>query len=373
MGQHLILSVVGARPNFMKIAPIHREIARTHGLAHFLVHTGQHYDDALSRQFFNDLDIPEADINLQVGSGLHGEQTGEMLKRLESVFIRKKPDIVLVVGDVNSTLAASLAAAKLHIPIAHVEAGLRSFDRRMPEEINRVLTDALADLLFVTEEAGMKHLEREGIPREKCHLVGDVMIDSVLHALPAARERAAPRKEEMGSAYAVMTLHRPSNVDDPEQLASIVRALGAAPRTIPILFPVHPRTAERLEAFELLDTIKAYPHIHLLPPLGYLEFLGLLESARFTLTDSGGIQSEAAFLGVPCLTMRDTTERPQTVERGFNHLLGTNASIIPEAIHRILADERKPPVPLPLSDGKASQRIIRIIQNRLAERTASGS
>lgn len=361
-----ILSVVGARPNFMKIAPILQHIHQTPGLRSYLVHTGQHYDDRLSRQFFHDLEIPEADINLEVGSGGHGAQTGEVMKRLEPVLQQIEPDLVLVVGDVNSTLAAAVVAAKLHIPVAHVEAGLRSFDRRMPEEINRVVTDVLSSLLFVSEPVGVTHLTHEGIPTDRIFLVGDVMIDSVTRALPRALKAGASIRGQLSDdPYAILTLHRPSNVDDPAQLERIVGQLETLAGPLQLLFPVHPRTELRLRSLGLYDRLAAHPSIRMLPPLGYLEFLGLLANARLVLTDSGGIQSEAAYLKVPCLTLRDTTERPETVTIGANRLLGTDPTAIGPAVRDVLASREPPPVPPALMDGFAAQRIVAILNTWL--------
>lgn len=375
-----IICVVGARPNFMKIAPILRSLHGLPGLRTRLIHTGQHYDDRLSRQFFEDLELPDPDLNLEVGSGSHGIQTGEMMKRLEPVFEQEKPVLVLVVGDVNSTLAAALVASKLQIPIAHVEAGLRSFDRSMPEEINRVVTDVLSTFLFVTEPAGLEHLTREGIPPERIHLVGDVMIDAVRHCLPRARQAAAQRWPSLSPrGYAMITLHRPVNVDRPEQLTKLVQSFETlltsqgsmrAAELPTLLFPVHPRTQARLEKFGLLQRLEQLPKLVLLPPLGYLEFLGLLEGARFVLTDSGGIQSEACFLRVPCLTLRDTTERPETVEAGANLLLGDDPSVIPAAVEELLRKPMPGPPPPARMDGEAAPRIVEVLHQWLKQSEA---
>lgn len=361
-----ILSVVGARPNFMKIAPILHVLERYPEVRSYLVHTGQHYDDRLSHQFFVDLDIPPADINLEVGSMDHGAQTGEMMKRLEPVMQREKPDLLLVVGDVNSTIAGALVASKLHIPIAHIESGLRSFDRRMPEEINRVVTDVLSDLLFVTEPAGVQNLEREGISHDRIFLVGDVMVDSVARTLPRALAASASLRSSVSTpAYAIITLHRPANVDAPERLEAIVAALEQTPKDLTLFFPVHPRTEARLRATGLQGRLEALPHLRLMPPLGYLEFLGLLARARFALTDSGGIQSEAAYLRVPCLTLRDTTERPETVELGANRLLGTDPTAIGPAVAEALQQPAQGPVPSSLMDGRAAERIVEVLLRRI--------
>jgi UDP-N-acetylglucosamine 2-epimerase (non-hydrolysing) len=282
-----------------------------------LVHTGQHYDENLSNIFFRQMGIPDPHINLGVGSGTHAEQTAEILKRVEPLLFEKQPDFVLVVGDVNSTIAVSLAAAKLGIPVAHVEAGLRSFDRSMPEEINRVLTDALAEHLFATEDDAVENLLKEGRPRELIHLVGNVMIDSLLHFLPFAQQSRIGddlglRNGKGWQSFGVLTLHRPSNVDSTEKLAEIIGAIDTIAQQVPILFPVHPRTQQRLTQ----SGIKHHPQLRLMPPLGYLDFLCLLSRATLALTDSGGIQEETTALGVPCLTLRENTERPVTVTQG---------------------------------------------------------
>lgn len=346
----------------MKIAPILRQLQARPEIRSFLVHTGQHYDDQLSRQFFIDLALPEPDVNLEVGSGGHGAQTGEMMKRLEAVFEAEKPALVLVVGDVNSTIAAALVASKLHIPLAHIEAGLRSFDRRMPEEINRVVTDVLSDLLFVTEPVGMTHLAQEGIPASRVHLVGDVMIDSVMAALPHAREAVSRELSWLPPGpFGLVTLHRPSNVDEPKQLQGILEALRAVSPRLPLLFPVHPRTRARIAQFGLQPLLDQIPQLTLLPPLGYLVFLGLLDRARLVLTDSGGVQSEATFLRLPCLTLRDTTERPETVEVGANHLLGVDPRAIEPAVDAVLNGTYPAPHVPALMDGRAAERIVTVL------------
>ncbi len=365
-----ILFVVGARPNFVKVAPILHALSTCTGLSHYLVHTGQHYDERLSHRFFRDLSIPEPDVNLDVGSADHGVQTGEIMVRLEPVVKSVRPCCTLVLGDVNSTLAGALVAAKQQVPLAHVEAGLRSFDRRMPEEVNRVVTDVLSDLLFVTEPAGVDNLIREGISRDRIHLVGDVMVDAASHHLPRAREASAPLRARLGGIpYGLLTLHRPSNVDDPRRLTRIVAQLETVCGDLPLVFPVHPRTRKRLQDFGLMERTAAIPNLHLLPPLGYLEFLGMLESARLVLTDSGGIQAEATFLRVPCLTLRDTTERPDTITFGPNRLLGADPEVIPSAVREVLSRQEPPPAPPALMDGHASDRIVQILVDRFADQT----
>ncbi|MBN2491969.1 MAG: UDP-N-acetylglucosamine 2-epimerase (non-hydrolyzing) [Planctomycetes bacterium] len=351
--------VAGARPNFVKVAPVLRAL-RGRGVEVRLVHTGQHYDDAMSRAFFRDLGIPAPEVDLGVGSGPHGAQTGRVLERFEADLVAHPADAVVVVGDVNSTLAAALAAAKLEVPVAHVEAGLRSFDRAMPEELNRLLTDRIADWLFVTETSGVRNLEREGIPAARIFLVGNVMIDSLEAARrawqAAGRAPAAPAQ----GAYAVMTLHRPANVDRADILAGILDAVGELAGRLPVVFPVHPRTAERLAAFGLGPRLAAAPGLATTAPMGYLEFLGLLAGARLILTDSGGAQEEALVLGVPCVTLRESTERPVTVAMGGNRLVGSDPARIRVGIEAALAVGGAPRRP-PLWDGRAAERIADIL------------
>ncbi len=361
-GGYRIINIVGARPNLPKIAPLIREMQRHPEIEPVLVHTGQHYDENLSNIFFRQMGIPDPHINLGVGSGTHAVQTAEILKRVEPLLLEKQPDLVLVVGDVNSTIAVSLAAAKLGIPVAHVEAGLRSFDRSMPEEINRVLTDALAAYLFATEDAALENLLKEGRPRELIHLVGNVMIDSLLHFLPFAQQSSIG--DELGlrngkgwQSFAVLTLHRPSNVDSTEKLAEIIGAIDTIAQQVPIVFPVHPRTQQRFAQ----SGIKHHPQLRLIPSLGYLDFLCLLSKAMLTLTDSGGIQEETTALGVPCLTLRENTERPVTVSCGTNVLVGTNPSKIVAAAEQILRGDGKKGRTPPLWDGHAAERIVEIL------------
>ena len=376
-----LLSVVGARPNFMKIAPIVAELKKHPAIEHCLVHSGQHYDELLSGNFFADLGLPQPDVNLQVGSGSHAAQTAEIMKRIEPVLLDYKPQMVLVVGDVNSTLAAALTAAKLGIGVAHIEAGLRSFDMTMPEEINRKLTDAVSSLLFVTEQSGVENLKREGAPPEKIFLVGNIMIDSLLrHREIASRspllDRLGMRRLGMrqnGSScrpYGVLTLHRPSNVDDPETLHGILRAVSALAAELPIFFPVHPRTRKNIESFGLLHYLASAAGrndagIVPLDPLGYFDFLSLNDRARIVLTDSGGIQEETTVLGVPCLTLRENTERPATVEHGSNQVVGVDSGRILAAARSILSNPTRPPRRPPLWDGKAAPRIVAILREHL--------
>jgi UDP-N-acetylglucosamine 2-epimerase (non-hydrolysing) len=357
-----IINIVGARPNLPKIAPLIREMQRHPEIEPVLVHTGQHYDEALSDIFFRQMGIPTPHVNLEVGSGSHAAQTAEVLKRVEPVLIEQQPDLVLVVGDVNSTMAVSLAAVKLGIPVAHVEAGLRSFDRSMPEEINRVLTDALADFLFVTEEDAIQHLLKEGRPRESIYLVGNVMIDALRHFLPVAQKSRIGEDLDLKNAanwqrFGVLTLHRPSNVDSTEKLAEILGAIDAIAAQIPVIFPVHPRTQQRLTQ----AGIKTHPQLKLIPPVGYLDFLCLLSKATLVLTDSGGIQEETTALGVPCLTLRENTERPITISEGTNLLIGTDPAKILVAAQHILAGKGKAGRIPPFWDGHAAERIVEVL------------
>jgi UDP-N-acetylglucosamine 2-epimerase (non-hydrolysing) len=363
-----ILCVVGARPNFIKIAPLMRELLRNGSpFRATLVHTGQHYDGAMKASFFQQLDIPEPDLDLEVGSGSHAVQTAQVMIRFEDALGRLRPDLVLVVGDVNSTLACALVAAKLGVPVAHVEAGLRSFDRSMPEEVNRVLTDRLSDLLFITERTAMDNLLREGIEPAQIHFVGNVMIDTLRHNLPRATpavkvlaDHGLPEKMLAEPGYAVLTLHRPSNVDDPAVLARLLSTLAELSERVPVVFPVHPRTRQRI-----MDTglgAKLTQHrIFGLPPLGYLELLGLMRQARLVLTDSGGLQEESTALGVPCVTLRENTERPVTIEEGTNVLVGTSPAKIRLAVDDILTTGGKRGRVPDLWDGYAARRITEVL------------
>ena len=365
-----IVNIVGARPNFVKMAPLIHAMLRRPGLTPTLVHTGQHYDQAMSEQFFQDLEIRPPDFNLGVGSGTHALQTGQVMQRLDPILESLKPDMVLVVGDVNSTLAAAITGVKRGILVAHVEAGLRSFDRSMPEEINRILTDAVSDFLFVTEDSGRVNLLKEGVDPAKIHFVGNVMID----ALQSARRRweRSPIFDtlglEPGSSYAVLTLHRPSNVDDTGRLASFVDALETLARHIPIIFPVHPRVKQQLTRRGHPGVAQADSHgrchekgITYIDPLGYLDFVALVSRARLVLTDSGGIQEEATILGIPCLTLRDTTERPVTVTHGTNRIIGSDPNRILDESLKTLGQPLGPNTAPPLWDGRAAERIVDIL------------
>lgn len=358
-----ILSVVGARPNFMKIASIARAVdewnaSASPAIEHVIVHTGQHYDEKMSKLFFEELGIPKPKHNLEVGSGSHAVQTAEIIKRIETVLLSERPDWVVVVGDVNSTIAAALVASKLGQKIAHVEAGLRSFDRSMPEEVNRVLTDAISDILFVTERSGIENLLKEGVPREKILFVGNVMIDTLLAHLEKAK--GLPVLEGLGlkqGSYGVLTLHRPSNVDDSAVLKGIMGAISEFSKSMPVLFPVHPRTRKRISE----SGIGLSDNIILTEPFGYLEFLKLLADSRLVLTDSGGIQEETTVLGVPCLTLRENTERPVTITEGTNRLVGIKKTGIVSALRDVLEGRAKKGSIPELWDGMAGKRIIEAI------------
>ncbi|HLO77730.1 MAG TPA: UDP-N-acetylglucosamine 2-epimerase (non-hydrolyzing) [Magnetospirillum sp.] len=377
MSRIKVLCVVGARPNFVKIAPIMRAAASRPGLDFVLVHTGQHYGADMSQSFFDDLGVPAPAINLEVGSGSHGKQTGDIMVAFEPVVLAEKPDAVLVVGDVNSTLACALVAAKLHVPVIHVEAGLRSGDRAMPEEINRVLTDQLSDLLFTTEAKAADNLTREGVDAANIFHVGNVMIDTLHHSLSRAVAAQTTLAEEfpdadaqrLGNGFALMTLHRPSNVDDPKILRGLLGAVGEIARTLPVIFPMHPRTANAMRAAGL----EAGEGLYLLPPQPYLRLLGLLQAAKLVMTDSGGLQEESTALGVPCLTLRENTERWVTVEEGSNTIIGNS----PDALRRAFADfqagKGKPSRIPALWDGKAAERIVEVIERRFSPATPTAA
>ena len=365
-----ILNVVGARPNFMKIAPLMAQYEQYKDINAILVHTGQHYDQEMSKLFFSELGIPEPDINLEVGSGSHAVQTAEIMKRFEPVLIDYQPDVVVVVGDVNSTIACGFITVKLHIKLAHVEAGLRSFDRSMPEEINRILTDAISDLLFCTEQAGMDNLLAEGIKPDKIHMVGNVMIDTLLSHLDRANKSTIVEDLlQQGylddNGFAVLTLHRPSNVDDPVIFSRILNALEVIQKDIPILFPVHPRTRNQISSLGLQTKVDSLHNLHMMNPIGYLDFLKLQADARIILTDSGGIQEEATILKVPCITLRHNTERPVTAAIGTNQVVGTDTEKIIAAYRNVLNGNCRTPQIPPLWDGHAAERIVEILRQKL--------
>lgn len=356
-----IINVVGARPNFIKIAPLMRAYGAVRSIDARLVHTGQHYDRAMSKLFFEELGIPKPDLNLEVGSGSHARQTADIMVRFEKVCLDEQPDWVLVVGDVNSTIACGLVAAKLGIPVAHVEAGLRSFDREMPEEINRVLTDRISDLLFVTERSGLENLEREGVDPSRVHFVGNVMIDTLRANQVRAAESDVLERLGVAGDYGVVTLHRPSNVDDPDTLRRLVDTLQGLARRMPLVWPVHPRTRQRLEAAGLLPELEQDAGFVLTGGLGYLDFLKVTSSARLVLTDSGGVQEESAVLQVPCLTLRENTERPVTCDVGANRLVGTDPKRIRDGFEWALGVDRSALAMPELWDGGAAERIVRVL------------
>ncbi|MCX5815354.1 MAG: UDP-N-acetylglucosamine 2-epimerase (non-hydrolyzing) [Proteobacteria bacterium] len=371
MKSQKIMHIVGARPNFMKVAPIMREMRKyPDRFTQILVHTGQHYDESMSEVFFSDLDLPKPDINLGVGSGTHAYQTAQIMLRFESVLLENRPDWVVVVGDVNSTIACALVCSKLGIRVAHVEAGLRSFDRTMPEEINRILTDQISDVLFTTEESANENLLREGIPKEKIYFVGNVMIDTLVHLLPKTDNRLILKElgllKSDGQAetrsYMLVTMHRPSNVDNSETLKEIIGTLIELSKHMPVIFPVHPRTRGQIADMDLQTSTS----LIFLDPLGYLDFLTLMRHAKLVLTDSGGIQEETTYLGVPCLTVRPNTERPVTISKGTNRLVENDSRQIIEAVKDTMDNLSKGSMrrSIPeLWDGRASQRIVEILAN----------
>lgn len=357
-----ILHVVGARPNFMKAAPIIREMAKyPNEFEQMLVHTGQHYDANMSQVFFDELELPKPNINLEVGSGSHAAQTAQVMLRFEPVLLEYKPDWVVVPGDVNSTMACTLVASKLGFKVAHIEAGLRSFDRTMPEEINRLVTDQLADLLFTPSRDADAHLQHEGIPAEKIHFVGNVMIDTLIRLLPKAADRWSALQQQFGlsESYILVTLHRPSNVDDPAILAEFIAALTEISRRIQVVFPVHPRTCSRIVR---LGITLPTNNFLLIEPLGYLDFLALEAHASLVLTDSGGVQEETTYLNIPCLTARPNTERPATINHGTNQLVKSSKSAIIKEIKAHLSCYQKAEKRLPeLWDGRSAERITYIL------------
>ncbi len=360
-----IVCVVGARPNFMKIAPLMRVFrAEPQSFQAYLVHTGQHYDEAMKDAFFRELQIPEPDVDLGVGSGSHAQQTAEIMRRFEPILDDLAPDAVLVVGDVNSTIACALVATKKGIPVVHVESGLRSYDRQMPEEINRVLTDQISDLLFTTEPDGESNLLREGVAQERIRFVGNVMIDTLL----ANRDRAVPAKDTLqsmqgfdtSSGFGLLTLHRPSNVDNPAILRRLLETLAEVSQCLPLVFPMHPRTRQRVQEAGL-DSLVQSSRIGVTEPLGYLRLVGVMSAAKLVLTDSGGLQEETTALGVPCITLRENTERPITVEQGTNTVVGTDPTKIRTCFDDILVTGGKAGRVPPLWDGQAAKRIAQAL------------
>jgi UDP-N-acetylglucosamine 2-epimerase (non-hydrolysing) len=377
MKRNRILSVVGARPNFMKMAPVLREMSEYPDIESVLVHTGQHYDETMSRVFFRDLGMRNPDFNLNVGSASHAVQTAETMKRFEEVCEKMKPDLVIVAGDVNSTLACSLTATKLLIPVAHIESGLRSSDRTMPEEINRIVTDSVSELLFTTEESGNQNLRREGIAEEKIHFVGNTMIDSLVACYRFVNQSTVtgPLAALDGAPHFLATIHRPSNVDDPPQLIKVLEILESASRLAPVFFVTHPRTYQRLQQVKrgggkLVElngnTAKIQrDSIYVLPPLPYMEFLHFMSKSRALLTDSGGIQEESTFLGIPCLTLRNNTERPSTVELGTNEIVGLDCQRVASCLNTIMGGRWKKGLTPPLWDGRAAERVVGVLRRAL--------
>lgn len=366
-----ILSVVGARPNFMKIAPITDELKKM-GVPHKIVHTGQHYDYRMARLFFEDLGLPKPDIDLNVGSGTHAAQTAEVMSRLDPVLVEEAPSLVVVVGDVNSTMAATITAVKRGIPVAHIEAGLRSFDRTMPEEINRMLTDSISDIHFTTEQSANDNLAREGVSADRIEFVGNTMIDTLMkHVKRASSSQILEELTIRSKEYGVATLHRPSNVDTRENLENILGALNEIAADLPIIFPCHPRTRKYIADFGLShlvteDSANRHSGVHITEPLGYLDFLKLMKEARIVFTDSGGIQEETTVLELPCLTLRENTERPITITAGTNTLVGTDRrKIVTEARRRLDEGSMRLVARPPLWDGHAAERIVASIFTRI--------
>lgn len=360
-----IISVVGARPNFMKMAPLSQAFATYPAIEHKIIHTGQHYDYSMNKLFFEQLGIPEPSEHLKVGSASHAKQTAEIMVRFEEILLKGNPDVVLVVGDVNSTLACSLTASKMHIPVVHVEAGLRSGDRNMPEEINRILTDHLSDLLFVSEESGLSNLEKEGISKDKIFFVGNVMIDSLISNLSKSDKSDILTQLKISSdKYGLVTLHRPSNVDSKERLSRLVALLTSIATDYLIVFPMHPRTKNSLTKLNLGEELFSNENIKILEPQGYFEFLKLMKESVFVLTDSGGIQEEASYLNIPCITIRDTTERPVTCTMGTNTLIPFDQIDMLESTLTDKLNNPKADVSIPKWDGKTSERIAQILVDK---------
>ena len=361
-----IINIVGARPNFIKIAPLMAEYKRYPKIQPLLVHTGQHYDYEMSEIFFQNLEIPNPDIYLNVGNGSHAAQTAKIMTAFEKVVLKEQPDLIVVVGDVNSTLAWSLVASKLNTKIAHVEAGLRSFDREMPEEINRIVTDSLSDYLFVSEGSGLKNLKKEGINSNKVHFVGNIMIDTLLANMNIINQSNILEKLNLTkNEYSVMTLHRPSNVDSEEALLEILDILNSISEKIKIVYPIHPRPKKMIKAYNLSNKFEGLKNLLFIEPLGYIDFVKLVKDSNFVLTDSGGIQEETTILKVPCLTMRENTERPVTIKKGTNYLVGRDKNKIIKCINNFMKGKAKSERIPALWDGSTAKRIVKILEETL--------
>lgn len=368
-GRSTVMLIAGARPNFMKVAPVHRALRSSGQLSPYLVHTGQHHDPEMSDVFFRDLGLPEPDAHLGISGGSHAELTARVMVALDKMMDEVQPAMVAVVGDVNSTLAASLVAAKRCIPLAHIEAGLRSGDRTMPEEVNRILTDRVSDLLFVTEEDAVTNLAAEGVSADRVHLVGNVMIDTLFACRPRIEDRSAPAavRDLVDGSFALATLHRPSNVDHPDHLAEILGALDEVAGFLPVVLPLHPRTRRSMERFDWTDRISRNGPVRMIEPLGYLDFMYLMFRATLVLTDSGGIQEETTAIGTPCITMRENTERPITITQGTNRLVGSEGPNIVQAVREVLDGPSQAAAVPPLWDGRAAERITAIMEAFLLE------
>ena len=366
MSKKKIVLVVGARPNFMKSAPLLNELEKNNDFfENILIHTGQHYDSNLSDFFFEDLKMQKSDIYLGIGSGTHAEQTGNIMIALEKELIKIQPDLVIVFGDINSTLATAIVTSKLDLKLAHIEAGLRSFDNRMPEEINRIVTDRLADYLFVTEKVGVDNLINEGVAKDKIHLCGNIMIDALMNNIKLAQKSNILTKLSLNSKeFVTVTLHRPSNVDNKEIFEKLIGILLDISKKYKIIFPCHPRTYKKLKEFSILDKVSS-DNFRIIEPLGYHDFLKLMESSKFIISDSGGIQADATYLKIPCLTLRETTEQPSTIEQGTNTLCGNSKELIKEKVDEIISGKYKSGEMPDLWDGKTSERIVKILREKL--------
>jgi UDP-N-acetylglucosamine 2-epimerase (non-hydrolysing) len=358
--------IVGARPNFMKMAPLYKAFKNESSIFDVkLIHTGQHYDERMSKFFFDDLGMPQPDAYLEVGSGSHAVQTARIMERYEAILRTDNPDLVIVAGDVNSTVACALDAVKLHIPVAHLEAGLRSFDRTMPEEINRILTDSISDFLLTPSLDGNKHLKNDGIPEDKIEFVGNIMIDSLVEHQAKAKQSTIRKDMKIQGDYVLITLHRPSNVDTEDGLITILNAFKKIGKKINLVFPMHPRTKKNIERLGLQETLDTIPNLYLAPPIGYYDFMHLQMNAKFLLTDSGGIQEESTYFGIPCLTLRPNTERPITITEGTNQLVELETDAIIEKAFEILDGKVKKGKIPEKWDGQTAKRIVQYFKNKL--------